>query len=113
MSAHSPCEIEQRSALENHFYLLYELMIECKFISNAICETVNGVRNAATILEHRNRGHCKALTLTALQNAIGRGCRLGITYLSSEQKALRIVNGLGGRHVYSFNTYYAPKDGME
>lgn len=34
----------QCSALETHFSLLYELMVDCKFVPNAICETVNGVK---------------------------------------------------------------------
>lgn len=78
-------------------------------ISTMIKDNVVSFWNAATLPEHRNRGLSKALTRIALANAIERGCRIGITYLSDAQQARGIVNGLGGRHVYSFNTYYSNK----
>lgn len=78
-------------------------------ISTMIKDKVVSFWNAATLPEHRNRGLSKALTRIALKNAVERGCSIGITYLSDEQQARGIVDGLGGRHAYSFDTYYGPQ----
>ena len=41
-------EMEYRPNLEAHFSLLYELMVDCKYVPNAICETVKGIKRCIT-----------------------------------------------------------------
>lgn len=117
---------EYAKELEENYYQLFKMKSEgdqpvwshwvakkddivVSAISTMIKDNVVSFWNGATLPEHRNRGLSKALTHTALRNAAERGCLIGITYLSAEQQALGIVKGLGGRHIYSFNTYYASR----
>jgi hypothetical protein len=64
--------------------------------------------NGATSFENRRSGLCTALSCLAIQDAMSRGCEIGISYLMSDALAMGISQQLGGEIQWRFNIFLAP-----
>lgn len=64
--------------------------------------------NGATIQEYRRHGFSTALRCFALNDAISKGCRTGMSFLMAEGLALGICKKLGYQTRWRFNAFLSP-----
>lgn len=64
--------------------------------------------NSATLPEYRRQGLSTALLCLALNDAISKGCRIGISYIMAEGLAYGICKKLGYQTEWQFQAFIAP-----
>lgn len=82
-------------------------------LSTFIDGPVVSVWNVATDPSFRRQGYSKELWKEALNRAFLSGCRITMTYLTSEGMALGICEDLGYKTVWMFHGYLSPSENQE
>lgn len=77
-------------------------------LSTLVKDDIASYWNAASLPEMRKQGFNTALLRHALQHAVERNCRIGISYLLSEGLALGICNKLGLYTQWRLNVFLPP-----